>query len=69
MTAQPLDTNTTMANQTLSYLLEQSPIKSLSITISTVLIGITSPLLYAIIWFERFGNDAKRTLLNQVSLG
>ena len=37
---------------------------SLSITILITIIG--PPLLLCIIWFERFGSDNKRTLLNRL---
>jgi hypothetical protein len=53
-------------NQTLSYILENSPIKSVSLAVTTLIIVTVVPLYYAIIWYERFGNDTKRTLINQV---
>jgi hypothetical protein len=55
-------------NQTLSYILENSPIKSVSLAVTTLIIVTVVPLYYAIIWYERFGNDIKRTLINQVQL-
>jgi len=33
---------------------------------SLVNITLTTPLFWAVIWFERFGSDVKRTLLNQL---
>ena len=35
-----------------------------SLIVSTLVVIFAPPLLFAIIWFERFGSDKKRTLLN-----
>ena len=40
--------------------------KSFAIILSILLSLIVLPSLYGIIWFERFGTDSKRTLLNQL---
>jgi len=40
--------------------------KSLAIIVSVLLTLIVLPSLYGIIWFERFGTDSKRTLINQL---
>ena len=46
--------------------LENGISKSLSVTYSLLLSCIALPLLYGIIWYERFGSDLKRTLINQL---
>ncbi len=40
--------------------------KSIAILLSVVLSLIVLPSLYGIIWFERFGSDSKRTIINQL---
>jgi hypothetical protein len=39
---------------------------SIAIVLSVLLSLIVLPSLYGIIWFERFGSDSKRTLINQL---
>jgi hypothetical protein len=39
---------------------------SIAIVLSVLLSLIVIPSLYGIIWFERFGSDSKRTLINQL---
>ena len=36
----------------------------LSLVLSVLVVIFSPPLLFAIIWFERFGSDKKRTILN-----
>jgi hypothetical protein len=40
--------------------------KSFAIILSLLLSLIVLPSLYGIIWYERFGSDSKRTLINQL---
>jgi hypothetical protein len=56
----------TQTANNLLYLLDDGPPKVASMLTSVVIAGVTVPLLYAVIWYERFGDDAKRTLLNPV---
>jgi hypothetical protein len=46
--------------------LENGTSKIVSISISVILSFLVLPLLYGIIWYERFGTDLKRTLINQL---
>jgi hypothetical protein len=39
---------------------------TIAIVLSVLLSLIVIPSLYGIIWFERFGSDSKRTLINQL---
>ncbi len=47
-------------------LFETSLIKSLFVIIFILLSILNFLLLYGIIWFERFGSDQKRTLMNEL---
>jgi len=49
-----------------SGLLENRPTKFFAITFSLVGGCLILPLVYCIIWFEKFGSDNKRTLLNKL---
>ena len=40
--------------------------KYIAFIVSVLLSLIVIPSLYGIIWFERFGSDSKRTLINQL---
>ncbi len=46
--------------------LENGISKVLALTVSIILSFLVLPLLYGIIWYERFGTDLKRTLINQL---
>ena len=46
--------------------LENGFSKIFSLLLSIILSCIFLPLLYGIIWYERFGTDLKRTLINQL---
>jgi hypothetical protein len=39
---------------------------SIAVVLSVLLSLVLIPSLYGIIWFERFGSDSKRTLINQL---
>jgi hypothetical protein len=39
---------------------------TIAIVLSVLLSLLVIPSLYGIIWFERFGSDSKRTLINQL---
>jgi hypothetical protein len=46
--------------------LENGISKIFSIIFAIILLCISLPLLYGIIWYERYGVDLKRTLINQL---
>ena len=52
--------------QICSGFLENGFSKYFSITLSIFLSVLVLPLLYGIIWYEKFGTDFKRTLINQL---
>ena len=41
--------------------------KSIYILLCSVTIVLFTPLYYSVVWYERYGQDNKRTLLNQLS--
>ena len=43
-----------------------NPVKIICIIFSTFTIIVAPPLLYSIIWFERYGSDQKRSLLDML---
>ena len=47
------------------YLFEEKTTKVISVVFATVGIIFLIPLTYGIIWYEHFGSDKKRTLLNK----
>lgn len=47
-------------------LFESRPSKVMYMTISIYLMILSSVLCYSVIWYERFGQDAKRTIINQL---
>ena len=49
-----------------SGLYENRPVKFVSITLSLLFICVSSVLAYTIIWYERYGTDNKRTLMNKL---
>jgi hypothetical protein len=61
--------NMTLENVTADYFLnlfENGPSKTLFMGLSMFLMLVSLVLCYSIIWFERFGVDVKRTILNQL---
>ena len=46
--------------------LENGMSKLLALTLSIILSLLALPLIYGIIWYEKFGQDNKRTLINQL---
>ena len=42
------------------------PFKIYGICLSMINIFVLTPMLYAIIWYERFGSNQRRTLINQL---
>ena len=48
------------------YLFENNYLKILSVSISLIMVLLGGPLYYSIIWYERFGINMTRTLINQV---
>ena len=64
-----LNSSKNFANEeedSLVSLMENHPEKIFCLFFSIVTIIVAPPLLYSIIWFERFGSDAKRTLLDML---
>ena len=49
-----------------TYLLENKYPKIVFVSVTSFMVLIGGPLYYAIIWYERFGINMKRTLINQV---
>ena len=58
--------NTTNSENNFHFIFENNITKTVSVSITTLLILFAGPLYYAIIWYERFGTNTKRTLINQV---
>ena len=60
--------NLTKYNNTENFFketMESNPDKYKFVTFSFVLIVLVVSILYGIIWFEKFGSDKKRTIINQ----
>jgi hypothetical protein len=53
-------------NNSLPALTESSPLQIFSLAIAISCTLICTPLFYCIIWFEKFGSDKKRTLINKL---
>ena len=47
-------------------LTENNPLQILSLTLAITCTLVCTPLLYSVIWFENFGSDKKRTLINKL---
>ena len=47
-------------------LMEHKPAKLISLTIAFLSIPLNVALLYAIIWYERYGTDNRRTIMNKL---
>ena len=61
--------NVTSENATCDFfsgLIENRPSKIIFMSVSLLLMLVSIVLSYSIIWYERFGIDAKRTILNQI---
>ena len=58
--------NTTNSENNFHFIFENNITKTVSVSITSLLILFAGPLYYAIIWYERFGTNTKRTLINQV---
>jgi hypothetical protein len=52
--------------ENLQYILDNNPPKVISLLISAFVVILFVPIFCAIIWYERFGNDKKRTLIHQL---
>ena len=48
---------------------ERNPFQALCVIFTIVSIVIVTPAFYGIIWYERFGSDKKRTLMNKLVSG
>ena len=61
-------TNSTSSHKSdfFHFLIENNLERGISLTISILAVILGAPLLMCIIWFERFGSDKKRTLLNRL---
>ena len=49
-----------------SYLLQSKFERRVSLYISIIVLIVGPPMLFSIVWFENFGSDKKRTLLNRL---
>ena len=58
--------NVTTDSDFFNGLFENRPSKIFFMAISILLILLASVLCYSVIWYERFGLDAKRTIINQL---
>ena len=54
------------SDQNLQYILENKAPKVIALIVSALIVILFVPLYYAIIWYERFGSDIKRTLINEM---
>jgi hypothetical protein len=46
--------------------LENTFARIFSLVFATTCVVVAPPLLYSVIWFEKFGSDKKRTLINKL---
>jgi hypothetical protein len=53
-------------NDSLPALTERSPFQIFSLTLAISCILICTPLFYCVVWYEKFGSDKKRTLINKL---
>ena len=44
---------------------QDGPVKTTSIAITVILMAILVPIGYGIIWYEKYGSDKKRILINR----
>ncbi len=49
-----------------SSLIENNPHRYLTVGLCLAMISVILPMFYSIIWYERFGSDMKRTIINQL---
>ena len=47
-------------------LLENYPYRYSTVGLCLAMISVIVPMFYSIIWYERFGSDKKRTIINQL---
>jgi len=59
-----MGSNATQGNTFFSELLERQFLLTASVTFGITTSAIVPLFLYSIIWYEQFGNDNKRTLVN-----
>ena len=45
---------------------QDGPVKTTSIAITVILMAILVPIGYGIIWYEKYGSDKKRILVNRL---
>jgi hypothetical protein len=55
-----------MTDDYFHVLRENNLYKMICVSLSVLIMVILLPLIYGVIWFERFGSDKKRTLLNML---
>ena len=60
------DSTNSSYQQICNGFLENGISKILALIVSIILSFLVPPFLYGIIWYERFGRDLKRTLINQL---
>jgi hypothetical protein len=58
--------STNFSDISFGYLQEYHYPKLISLTASSLLTILCIPLFYAFVWFEHFGSDKRRTLINQL---
>jgi hypothetical protein len=56
----------TIDNNLFHALTENNLLQILSLTLAVLCVLVCPPLLYSVIWFEKFGSDKKRTLINKL---
>ena len=61
-----MNTTNTEHDFPFKYLFENNFSKMLSVSITSFMVLFGGPLYYPIIWYERFGINMTRTLINQV---
>ncbi len=55
-----------MTDDYFHVLRENNLYKMICVSLSVLIMVILLPLIYGVIWFERFGSDKKRTLINML---
>jgi hypothetical protein len=60
------ENSTNFSDISFGYLHENNYPKLISLTASSLLTILCIPLLYAFVWFEQFGSDKRRTLINRL---
>jgi len=59
-------TNISKSEKLFSQLFENNPSKIFSISLTVILVVILTFGNFGIVWYEKFGSDKKRTLINKL---